>query len=296
MGKVRVNCVLEFDEDDIKHLFKGYYHVVKGKLSITSGTKKCSSCKAQKPLEHFSKNRITKDGLQRDCKLCNKSGRKKIVKEVLKEGKKWCSCCKKDKPKEEFPKLSSSKDGLGYRCNVCNRAGVKASQDKNKKLKEDSEPEEVVELGEAIDDIDIEEEELVQVQDKNKKKVCAGCKKEKLLEEFTPYRKSKDGRYGRCRQCERERNFNVDLNALHPWKNLDAKKIAQEGTKNHGGMMKFRLDSRAELLLPEGVDYEARIINYINRVINQDLDEDGKEGKKTRAPSLGRALRKRKRK
>lgn len=51
--------------------------------------KKCSTCKSEKPLESFARNKAMRDGLQNVCKSCQKSYRKYKPREAL-----TCKHCK----------------------------------------------------------------------------------------------------------------------------------------------------------------------------------------------------------
>ena len=50
-------------------------------------TKRCSSCKEQKPTTQFSKYKSAKDGLQPHCKECQATRTKPLVLELLKANK-----------------------------------------------------------------------------------------------------------------------------------------------------------------------------------------------------------------
>jgi hypothetical protein len=50
-------------------------------------TKKCSSCKEQKPTTQFSKYKLSKDGLQPHCKECQSSRTRPITNKLLKADK-----------------------------------------------------------------------------------------------------------------------------------------------------------------------------------------------------------------
>jgi len=93
--------------------------------------KVCPTCKVSKSLQEFSKNKLRKDGLQRECKVCCKANHDKHY--YLKKspsrfktpdlpGHKTCTTCKEVKAFEEYSKLKAGKYGLAAKCKICSAA------------------------------------------------------------------------------------------------------------------------------------------------------------------------------
>jgi hypothetical protein len=88
--------------------------------------KKCPSCKIEKSLNQFGKNKSRKDGLQRECKECCHNHHSKHyhtkksprLTENLKEGHKVCSKCKQELPLDKF-KPGKGRFNVGSKCRVC---------------------------------------------------------------------------------------------------------------------------------------------------------------------------------
>jgi hypothetical protein len=90
--------------------------------------KLCPTCKKLKTLLEFSKNKLRKDGLQRECKVCCKANHDKHYyskksptrwKTPDEPGLKTCTDCKEVKPHEQYSKLKAGKYGLASRCKEC---------------------------------------------------------------------------------------------------------------------------------------------------------------------------------
>lgn len=99
-------------------------------------TKVCCTCKVEKELSEFNKNKSTKDGYQLNCNECHKKSNDKyrlknteMVKEV---DTKVCSSCKIEKDAAEFNKRNGSKDGLGTICKDCVKEYGKKYYQENK--------------------------------------------------------------------------------------------------------------------------------------------------------------------
>jgi hypothetical protein len=88
--------------------------------------KKCPTCKIEKSLDQFNKNKTRKDGLARECKSCvNEYGKKRYhikdsprLKENLKEGYKICSGCKQELSLNKF-KPGKGRFNVGSKCRIC---------------------------------------------------------------------------------------------------------------------------------------------------------------------------------
>ena len=90
--------------------------------------KECSKCKVLKPRSEFHKNRSSKDGLQGECKTCQKAAGLEYQKrnreanagrEIDLAGTKECSMCKVLKQRADFHKNRGRKDGLRGECKEC---------------------------------------------------------------------------------------------------------------------------------------------------------------------------------
>jgi len=89
-------------------------------------TKICPTCKIQKDILFFSKNKSRKDGLSRQCKECFKkeynihyhTKKSPRLKENLKKDHKVCSNCKKELPLDIF-KPGIGRFGVGPNCRTC---------------------------------------------------------------------------------------------------------------------------------------------------------------------------------
>jgi hypothetical protein len=88
--------------------------------------KLCPTCKQVKQITDFNKNKLRKDGLQRECRECchqhhNKhyhSKKSPKLNENLKEGHKICTCCKQELLICEF-KPGKGRFGVGANCKTC---------------------------------------------------------------------------------------------------------------------------------------------------------------------------------
>lgn len=89
--------------------------------------KQCPTCKVEKNIEQYNKNKTRKDGLQRECRECchnhhNKHYQtKKSVRlnENLQFNHKICSNCKQELPFKQFNKAKLGRFGLSGECKKC---------------------------------------------------------------------------------------------------------------------------------------------------------------------------------
>lgn len=87
----------------------------------------CPTCKQDKELTEFTKNKSRKDGYQRECKECchthhNKhyhSKKSPRLKENLKEGYKICTSCKQELLLMRFNKQKGGRFGVSGECKSC---------------------------------------------------------------------------------------------------------------------------------------------------------------------------------
>lgn len=116
-------------------------------------TKTCPTCKIEKTLENYNKNKNRKDGLQRECRECCHSHHNKHyhskksprLKENLKEGHKICKGCNQELPLNNF-KPGKGRFNVGSKCKPCfnkdwNEYQKKTGQNKNhNKIKRQTDP------------------------------------------------------------------------------------------------------------------------------------------------------------
>lgn len=103
-------------------------------------TKQCPTCKVEKNIEQYNKNKTRKDGLQRECRECchnhsNKHYRTKKsprLNENLQFNHKICSNCEQELPFEQFNKLKLGRFNLRSTCKVCNSNKDKQYRKNNK--------------------------------------------------------------------------------------------------------------------------------------------------------------------
>jgi hypothetical protein len=89
--------------------------------------KLCPTCKQVKQITDFNKNKLRKDGLQRECRECchqhyNKhyhSKKSPKLNENLKEGYKICTCCKQELLLSEFNSQKGGRFGVSGECKYC---------------------------------------------------------------------------------------------------------------------------------------------------------------------------------
>lgn len=97
---------------------------------------------------------------------------------------KKCLRCKEEKPLDAFGKYAKMRDGHSYYCKACALAACKLSRDKNK-----------AEAADSADDMGI----LTRI------KKCSKCGVAKMMYCFSKCSQTKDGRFSRCKDCEKER-------------------------------------------------------------------------------------------
>jgi hypothetical protein len=87
----------------------------------------CPTCKCEKNIIEFNKNKTRKDGLQRQCRKCDHISRDKHyyskrsprLGENLKEGYKICSSCKQELLLFNFNKQKNGRFGVSGECKTC---------------------------------------------------------------------------------------------------------------------------------------------------------------------------------
>lgn len=93
--------------------------------------KTCSRCGEAKSIDNFSKNKLTRDGLESRCRSCKAElyqARKNGLSEWYKQrtnarhqDNKWCCACNNILPLSSFGTRSSLKDGKRGTCLLCER-------------------------------------------------------------------------------------------------------------------------------------------------------------------------------
>lgn len=103
------------------------------KVIPQSGTKTCTGCKEEKPLEEYQRDPKAIDGVTPMCKECLKYYKKRWKgNHVLPEsGRKKCTSCGKEKLLKYFYKNGSLKDGHESQCKVCKDKKAKENREKD---------------------------------------------------------------------------------------------------------------------------------------------------------------------
>lgn len=92
--------------------------------NIPSTHKTCPKCKTSKPVNAFSANKTTKDGLQVWCIACrnaNYAAKHPSTKILPSLGCKFCTKCQTEKPLDLFVRASKEKDGFASVCKECKK-------------------------------------------------------------------------------------------------------------------------------------------------------------------------------
>jgi len=105
----------------------------------------CKDCDGYRPVEDFSKNARTRDGLAFYCRehlavraLRSREARRtrpRVQRQspegvVIPDGHKWCADCERVLPIEQFVRTIASKTGYGSYCKPCHNARGKVAKDK----------------------------------------------------------------------------------------------------------------------------------------------------------------------
>ena len=105
----------------------------------------CKDCDGYRPIDEFSKNARTRDGLAFYCRehLAERALRSREARRtrprvkrrpseelVVPDGYKWCADCNQALPVEEFVKTVASPTGLGSYCKPCHNARGKLAKEK----------------------------------------------------------------------------------------------------------------------------------------------------------------------
>lgn len=153
---------------------------------ILPDSKICSACKVEKGVKQFNKHKISIDGLNSNCKDCDKQKRLKNEErlksrsEIIVPDSKFCTKCKTTKSKDCFSVVLSRKDGLSSSCKECHKAN---SEKRRIKLR-------------ARDIDSVEHPET---------KVCPDCSKELASKNFGRSIHNVDGLNTYCKECHKNR-------------------------------------------------------------------------------------------
>lgn len=79
--------------------------------------KRCSVCKAVKPLEAFNRNRRVPDGYHYQCRDCHRAQVSTSAKRAAEQ--KYCPSCAETKLRREFHQNRTQPDGLQTQCKAC---------------------------------------------------------------------------------------------------------------------------------------------------------------------------------
>ena len=90
-------------------------------------SKRCNTCKIEKPIREFNRHSGLKDGLQPKCRQCTSEytqyykEKRKAEGVLVMVGSKVCARCNMEKPRSSYNKRTVSRDGLGIYCKTCVR-------------------------------------------------------------------------------------------------------------------------------------------------------------------------------
>ncbi len=135
----------------------------------------CDICKEEKPVSDFKFDPRFSDNYKKVCLSCEQSGR---VSEEIKM--KTCNSCGETKPLSSFGYLKNTKDGHSYTCKQCRNA---------------------YEIRNNSPDFEYAPKPVTIVDGK---KCCTRCGVWKVVEEFSRLKKSMDGFYYYCKECQRK--------------------------------------------------------------------------------------------
>lgn len=93
-------------------------------------TKRCSTCKEEKPLDAFNKDRTQPSGLNYQCRACRADVNKRSYyrDRQITVTEQTCTACNKTKPADQFYKEARYKNGLMTRCKPCHTAQTIATR------------------------------------------------------------------------------------------------------------------------------------------------------------------------
>jgi Zn ribbon nucleic-acid-binding protein len=103
-------------------------------------TKTCPTCKVEKTIDQYNKNKTRKDGLQRECRECTHTSNSKHYHtkksprliENIQPNYKICSECNNELQFEQFNKLKLGRFGIDTICRDCRKIKDKNYRNNNK--------------------------------------------------------------------------------------------------------------------------------------------------------------------
>lgn len=108
------------------------------KANLEKGTKVCSRCREELPVDNFGRRKVSNDGLDTYCRVClnqierGRRVEKRKLKPKAKLSYKFCCVCKVELSIGEFHKDSKNKDGTSSRCKACKKKYYKEYYELNK--------------------------------------------------------------------------------------------------------------------------------------------------------------------
>ncbi len=95
--------------------------------------KMCCKCKEEKPLECFTKLKVSKDGLSYRCRECNAEySQARLARDRAARPHKTCNTCGEYLPLSKYHNDKSSPDGKALSCRQCRRVSSANSYHHNK--------------------------------------------------------------------------------------------------------------------------------------------------------------------
>ncbi len=135
-------------------------------------TKVCYTCKTEKSLDSYTKNKANKDGYRGICRSCFNKYKRSMNNPPMTDGTKVCTKCKLEKSISRFKIDKRSSSGRGSMCKDCmSIANKKRRSSLNNKPATDG------------------------------TKTCNKCKLEKQVFKFSRNKDNSDGLQSWCKQC-----------------------------------------------------------------------------------------------
>lgn len=164
---------------------------------LVGDNKRCAHCKEIKSKDNYVKNKIRKDGLNYQCKNCDKESKIKGRNKNKEKNKnliiniteiKQCYMCKEIKTKNNFSKRLASVDSLEGFCKVC------------KKINKQKYINNLIETNKSA------------TFDPYKPKYCTKCNQFKNRDNFHENLAHPDGLQSRCKPCQ-NKTVNISTNS-----------------------------------------------------------------------------------
>lgn len=97
-------------------------------------TKICAKCDAPKQPAEFSKMAVARDGLQQQCKACERARLRARTPKLSMPAEKTCVLCRGHLPSSQFHRSVRHADGLDHRCKSCRKLEAAAYYENNRAL------------------------------------------------------------------------------------------------------------------------------------------------------------------